>query len=274
MKSGIYKIVNIKNNKIYIGSSKNIENRWKEHTTSLRRNKHINCILQRAWNKYGEDSFEFQTLENCSQEQLFEREQYYIDELKPEYNIGLSAFGGDNLTNNPKRVDIIDKIVSGLYKRYENMTDEQKKERSDNLKGDKNPNYGNSWTEEMRKSMSDKVIEYFKNHDHYKTGKNHKEIFGEERAKEISDKISKFASTRTGEKNAFYGKHHSEKTKNDAKERRKGKYFGEQNIPFSIDGKKYDSLGVASKDMGIPITTIRWRLKSNNIIFSGYTYSV
>jgi len=272
MESGIYKIVNITNNKFYIGSSKNLKKRWCQHKSDLNRNAHHSLILQRAWSKYGENSFEFNIIEICEESKLFEKEQKYIDTLKPKYNVGLQACGGDNLTNNPNREEIIKRIVIGLYFRNQNMTDGEKEKRSNNLKGDKNPNFGNKWTEEMRKSMSDRVIEHFKTHDHYKTGKKHKEIFGEEKAKEISDKISNFASTRVGEKNAFYGKHHSEETKKIAHDRMIGKYFGEQNIRFSINGKEYDSLGIASKELDIPITTIRWRIKSNNVKFTEYKY--
>lgn len=272
MKIGIYKIINIKNNKFYIGSSKNLEKRWKIHLSNLKRNKHVNCILQRAWNKYGEDSFIFQIVEDCSVEKLFEREQYYIDELKPKYNIGLNAFGGDNLTNNPNRKNIIENIVIGLYKRYQNMSDEEKLKRSENLKGDKNPNFGNNWTEEMKEQARQRTIKYFIENENYKKGKKHNEIFGEEKSKEISEKMSKFASTRFGEKNSFFGKCHTEEFKENARKRRKDKYFGEQNIPFTIDDKEYKSLGVASKELNIPLTTIRWRIKSKNKKFENYKY--
>jgi group I intron endonuclease len=91
MESGIYKIECIINNKIYIGSSNNIHRRKIEHMSSLKRNKHFNKYIQRSWNKYGEENFMFEILENCEVEKLIEREQYYIDTLKPELNTVLSA---------------------------------------------------------------------------------------------------------------------------------------------------------------------------------------
>lgn len=54
--SGIYKILNIKNGKFYIGSSNNIKVRWSQHKTLLKNNKHENKYLQNAWNKYGGQS--------------------------------------------------------------------------------------------------------------------------------------------------------------------------------------------------------------------------
>jgi len=83
---GIYTIINTRNNKCYIGSSKNIESRFKAHKSRLRNNKHINYHLQNAWNKYGEDSFEFNVLYITSIEDLIKEEQKLLD-LKPEYNI-------------------------------------------------------------------------------------------------------------------------------------------------------------------------------------------
>ena len=55
--SGIYCIINIKNSKKYIGSSKNIRQRLWSHRAELRHNKHENSYLQNAWNKYGEQNF-------------------------------------------------------------------------------------------------------------------------------------------------------------------------------------------------------------------------
>lgn len=87
--SGIYCIINIINNKRYIGSSKNIKRRLQIHRAELRHNWHSNSHLQRAWNKYGEKSFEYYVIEACSDDILLDREQYYIDTLKPEYNMNL-----------------------------------------------------------------------------------------------------------------------------------------------------------------------------------------
>lgn len=86
-RSGIYCIINIKNNKKYIGSSINITRRLSSHRAYLRSNSHINRILQNAWNKYTSQCFECYVLEFCNEDLLLEREQFYIDQLNPEYNI-------------------------------------------------------------------------------------------------------------------------------------------------------------------------------------------
>jgi group I intron endonuclease len=59
MKSGVYLIRNVKNQRIYIGSSENVYHRKKEHWWTLRAGKHHSQKLQADWNVYGEDCFEF-----------------------------------------------------------------------------------------------------------------------------------------------------------------------------------------------------------------------
>ena len=84
---GIYMITNYVSNKRYIGSSVNVSQRLWEHRSELRHGNHPNAHLQNSWNKYGEDSFNYTILEKCTPKERFEREQYYVNTLKPEYNI-------------------------------------------------------------------------------------------------------------------------------------------------------------------------------------------
>ena len=56
--SGIYIIRNLINGNVYIGSAVRIDSRKRQHLHKLRSGKHENGHLQKAWNKYGEDSFE------------------------------------------------------------------------------------------------------------------------------------------------------------------------------------------------------------------------
>ena len=81
MKSCIYQILNLVNGKFYIGHSQNYDTRWWEHERRLRKNRHDNIHLQRAWNKYGSENFEFILIELVSEENLLIREQFWIDWL-------------------------------------------------------------------------------------------------------------------------------------------------------------------------------------------------
>ena len=85
------------NNKIYIGQSSDIYNRWVKHKNFLNNNKHHNRHLQAAWNKYGEDSFEFSIVELCTYDKLDTLEEYWIkhySSYKNGYNLD---FGGNGI---------------------------------------------------------------------------------------------------------------------------------------------------------------------------------
>lgn len=80
---GVYKITNLVNGKIYVGSSKDINKRWYQHKNSLTNDTHGNLHLQNAWNKYGGQNFKFEIIEECEPSVQFEREQFYLNELNP-----------------------------------------------------------------------------------------------------------------------------------------------------------------------------------------------
>lgn len=87
--SGIYCILNKLNQKRYIGQTYSIKNRFYRHKKELRKNAHHNNHLQSAWNKYGEENFEFSVIEYCEVDLLNEREAYWInfyDSFKDGYN--------------------------------------------------------------------------------------------------------------------------------------------------------------------------------------------
>jgi group I intron endonuclease len=140
--SGVYKILNRKTGKFYIGSSKDIKIRWRDHRRALKKGTHINPLLQRAWNKTGKDHFDFIVLEECVPDLCLEREQHYLDTLKPfrgvGYNIGKTAGGGDNITNHPDRAKFIEKMkqltkgeLNGMYgKEHSETTRELQREKS------------------------------------------------------------------------------------------------------------------------------------------------
>lgn len=84
---GIYIIQNLVNGNIYVGSSSNIKRRFSQHKSTLRHNTHKNKHLQNAWNKYGEENFEFVVIEHHSYpEKILGRENKCIRLYKPEYN--------------------------------------------------------------------------------------------------------------------------------------------------------------------------------------------
>lgn len=98
MKSGIYRILNLANNMCYVGSAVRISYRWKNHRIELRLDRHTNRYLQSAWNKYGEDNFEFEILEHCENNRLIELEQFWMDYYQSanrEFGYNLSPTAGN-----------------------------------------------------------------------------------------------------------------------------------------------------------------------------------
>jgi group I intron endonuclease len=103
--SGIYQIRNLINNKIYVGSSINLKNRKNTHFHKLRKNSHSNLHLQNAWNKYGENNFIFEILEECKEDFLLAEEQKYIEKIKPEYNIRKIAESNFGLKHSKESIE-------------------------------------------------------------------------------------------------------------------------------------------------------------------------
>jgi group I intron endonuclease len=108
MRCGIYKIINTATNKIYVGSSKNIEVRIRSHFSNLKNKKHHSVKLQRAYDKYGLSSFSHQILELCEIEDLFVREQHWIDSLD-SYHSGYNASESSVYPTNKHSFSILDK---------------------------------------------------------------------------------------------------------------------------------------------------------------------
>ena len=87
MNSGVYLIQNIVSAEFYVGATVNIRRRWSEHISTLKLEKHANRRLQSSWKKYGAQSFRFYKIIDCDKAELLRFEQFYINQLKPEYNI-------------------------------------------------------------------------------------------------------------------------------------------------------------------------------------------
>ena len=84
--SAVYKITNTVTNDFYIGSSKNIKLRWACHKCQSTWNECPNNPMYIDMQKYGVDKFEFEILEEVEIEKLKEKEQQFIETLKPTYN--------------------------------------------------------------------------------------------------------------------------------------------------------------------------------------------
>ena len=177
------------NNKVYIGQSKRLKQRYSDHLTHIKKGKHHNDILQKSFNKYGFDSFEYSILEEVLDENtLNEREKYWID-----------FYGGINS-------DKVYNLKDPLLNEY---SDYVRKKMSEANSGENNSNFGNKWTDEMKKEASKS-----------KKGITLEERMGKEKADLTKEKMKKSQTGRKhteevkekirqhniGEKNPAYGK--------------------------------------------------------------------
>jgi len=113
--SGIYRIVCVKNGRYYYGSAKNVHRRWGAHKRQLINKNHHNQVVQRTWNKYGEESFRFELVED----KLFDVEDGYLAAHVGKSNCMNmsriarcpSLYGNDNPA---KRPDVRKKISEAL----------------------------------------------------------------------------------------------------------------------------------------------------------------
>lgn len=174
MKSGIYQIENEVNGKRYVGSAVDVRRRWRDHRSLLRHGRHNNPHLQAAFKKYGEVSFAFSVLEQAEPEKLIGREQWYLDTVRPEYNISLAArspmLGRLHTAETRRKMskaqkghpvseetlrhmsEVLSGERNGFYGKHH--SEETRRRMSEAVRGERNPNYGKHPSVETRAKMS------------------------------------------------------------------------------------------------------------------------
>lgn len=138
-KAVIYRWINCINNKSYIGSTKCLKSRFNVYFSLSKMKKNLdtgNSLIYMALLKYGYSNFKLEIIEYCKPHLLISREQYYLDRLKPEYNICKIA-------------------GSTLGKLHSDYT---KKKIGDSIRGEKHPMFGKHYNLEIRKHMGESKI--------------------------------------------------------------------------------------------------------------------
>lgn len=138
LKSGIYGIENSKTKEIYIGQAYNIEKRKRVHYSLLKNNKHHNKHLQSSYNKYGKETFKFIVLLYCNKENMTMFEQLVVDFC---------------IEKNIKIYNFLFKCVDSWFGM--NHSEETIKKIKEKVSGEKNHNYGKSFSEEHKRKIGE-----------------------------------------------------------------------------------------------------------------------
>jgi group I intron endonuclease len=152
--SGIYCIENLTNQKKYIGQSNDIEYRWKQHKYELNCGHHDNDYLQKAWDKYGCNNFNFYILELCDIDKLNEREVYYIDfydALNRDKGYNLTSGGGQNKYYSKEVCTKISQALMGHTVALETRI--KLSENHADVSGENHPMFGRKHSEEAKEKM-------------------------------------------------------------------------------------------------------------------------
>ena len=136
--SGVYKITNTITGDFYIGSSKNVKQRWRSHKCKSVWKRQPNNQMYQDMQKYGLESFIFEVLEEAEEEKLKEKEQQFIEMLQPTYN-----------SNRAKGWDFERRKESN--KKYQ-KSEKRKKSNKEYEKTDKRKEYKRKYNNKYQKS--------------------------------------------------------------------------------------------------------------------------
>ena len=264
-KSGIYQIRNILNNKRYIGSSNNLLKRRTAHATKLKMNYHSNDILQNAYNKYGDEKFVFEVIEFCDVIDLVDRENFYINLYKAcdkDFGYNICPDAEHHLTSDITKEKLRQSAFGNKNWLGKKHTEETKQKQSDWHKG---KIVKESTKEKLRqinlgKKISEKTIK--------KMSESKKSMF-------LGSKNPMWG--KLGELNGFFGKKHTNKTKQMIRDKKIG--ITKQDNPnltskpkscFCVETNKiYKSISEASKEMGISCKSISLCLSGKKFVSTG-----
>lgn len=228
----VYRIKNTITQRSYIGSTINIESRKQRHFHELKEDKHHSVYLQRSYNKHGANAFVFEVL--YTGDDYIEVEQQLIREFfNASYNVSRNASGGDNISYHPRNAEIREIQRANMIERMKDPIERAKcaSHGSDN---------GNWKDGSMEK------------HETCDCGN----------WKEYSAITCIQCRDRSGNKNPFYGKEHSNETKRKISESKKGTMPVNAN-KVEVDGIEYQSQSKAAKAIGVSVGTMSNRIKSD-----------
>jgi group I intron endonuclease len=147
-KPGIYLLTNKVNGHKYVGMSNNIKRRWTEHRTKTHKKR---SVIGRAMLKHGIDNFSFEIIEIIENiDDLPKREEFWINEIKPKYNMNLGGLGNRAYVVTEKTKKILKEKAKAAWN---NLSQETKNKIISNFKKTEKGHYVSEETKEkLRKA--------------------------------------------------------------------------------------------------------------------------
>lgn len=258
---GAYLIIDKGTGKFYVGSTRNVHERYQRHISQLRAGKHHNFELQSLWERAR--GFSLKVYPTDTREEAYLIEQDIIDRYLDSplmVNIGMKVLGGDNLSRNKNKEDIVSRIKKTLLEKMSTLTAEDRRLLY-GRPGKLNGMWGRTHTDEVKIKLS-------------KINLGNKYRLGKKVSDEAKKKMSEHAKQRVGKLNPFFGKKHSEETKLRLSELKKSMNMVPTNArKVLVDSVCYDSVTAAGAALGVSKDLIRHRIKSHLSKYSGYSYA-
>jgi group I intron endonuclease len=180
----IYLITNIITKKQYVGQTlcKNVETRWKQHKKCDHNS--IGRYLLAAYNKYGIESFKFQIICICFDEDCNLYEEEYIKKFNTLVPNGYNLReGGKNSKQHPETIEKISDKLKG--RRLTPLTDDIRIKLSENSKGVNNSNYGKKISKEQKEKQSIKMKKIWEDRKNNNIAINNRTLFKGENKKAV-----------------------------------------------------------------------------------------
>lgn len=258
--SAVYKITNEQNGKVYIGGSSRLRDRRQQHKWNLQHGVHSNKAMQEDYNNYP-DSFRFDVIEYCSEEDLVDMERKYIaeyDAMNPTHGYNRESGGNAEKT----------------------ISDETKKIWSDHRSNGGAGMFGKHHTEEARRKISEA------NMGRHLSEESIKKMAETKRGKKMSDEARQHMSeSRKGRKatpkmlaaleKARSCRVYSEESRKRMSVARKGKYMGAENkyhkdVICIETGELFHGVNEAGRQKGVSATHITAACKGKRNVAGGF----
>lgn len=252
-------ILTLQSGHFYVGSSCEFQKRLNRHLHELKRGIHHCLPFQQEWDK-NPGLVGICTIPQPTVGEIRQLEQAIIEKFSSTcllLNVGLGSVGGDNLSRNPRREDIIEKMTASIRQSVSKLSAEEKKARF-GLPGELNPMFGKTHSDEARQKISLAQM-------------GHHRGLGRKLSPEHIAKMSDRAKLRTGSKNPFFGKTHSDDTRKKLSESNKGR-LPPNTRKVRIGDQVFESVTAAARSIGAGPALVLYRIKSKNPRFDSYAF--